>query len=563
MKHKKILAILLCACMALSACGTNAASSAPAASSPEELSSTRAEASAAPEAPTEVPAEAPAASAEDAQSGSLFVDVALPLTDTTETLTMWWGGFDGGNFGNDTPGATMISQAAQEATNVEIEYSFCSGMDFIEQTALMFASDDWPDMIKGPSMYTGGLSAGVEEGVFLELTDDMAAYSPNYYSRITANEDLYKQVVTDEGYLVKYYSIYDQPARQNTGLIVRSDYLNQLDMDAPVTYDDWTNMLSAFQTELSLQNPFNLGSDALEEMLMAGYGVTDGWFQMDGTVYYAPVEEGYREYLSMLKDWYDQGFISQNFMNETVSDDRLNNIYEGNFGAYVDDYGSITSFKVLSDDPSFESQAVQAPVKSASDTTHFYSGGALVDNMENGGIALSTSCRNVELCMRWVDFFYSKEGSLIFSYGVEGESYVDNGDGTYSYTELITNNPDGWGITFARLIYLDGCAGTGLYWTDRDLIDLDQGSLDAETIWSTNSDDAYVLPQFDLNGDDASTFSNIMSDIETYVDEMTLKFITGAESLDDYDSFVSSVESMDLSTAAALQQDGLDRYNQR
>lgn len=232
-------------------------------------------------------------------------------------------------------------------------------------------------------------------------------------------------------------------------------------------------------------------------------------------------------------------------------------------GAYTDDYGSITSFKTLTEDPNFETQAVQAPVKIAGDQTHFYGGGALVDNMDNVGIALSTSCRDVELCMRWMDFFYSKEGSLIFSYGVEGETFVDNGDGTYSYTEFITNNPDGWGITFARLIYLDGCAGTGLYWTDRDLIDLDQGSLDADAIWQTDSDDAYVLPEFDLNGSDASSFSNIMSDIETYVDEMTLKYITGAEDLETFDSFVSSVEDMQLKGAAALQQAGLERYNQR
>lgn len=255
MKQKSILAMLLCLCMVLSACGSGAAgssSAAPAASGAEAVS----------ERPAETPSpvnaeETSAVSAEEPvmQSDDLFIDVELPLSDAVETLTMWWGGFDGGNFGNDNPGVTLISQAAQEATNVEIDYSFCSGMDFIEQTALMFASGDWPDMIKGPSLYTGGLSAGVEEGVFLELNDDMAEYSPNYYARITANDDLYKQVVTDEGYLVKYYSIYDQPVRQNTGLIVRSDYLEQVGMDAPVTYDDWNDMLSAFQTELNLHNP--------------------------------------------------------------------------------------------------------------------------------------------------------------------------------------------------------------------------------------------------------------------------------------------------------------------
>lgn len=167
MKQKSILAMLLCLCMVLSACGSGAAG----------FLIGRLRAASGAEAVSERPAETPspvnaeetsAVSAEEPvmQSDDLFIDVELPLSDAVETLTMWWGGFDGGNFGNDNPGVTLISQAAQEATNVEIDYSFCSGMDFIEQTALMFASGDWPDMIKGPSLYTGGLVRRCGRGRF-------------------------------------------------------------------------------------------------------------------------------------------------------------------------------------------------------------------------------------------------------------------------------------------------------------------------------------------------------------------------------------------------------------
>ena len=97
-----------------------------------------------------------------------------------------------------------------------------------------------------------------------------------------------------------------------------------------------------------------------------------------------------------------------------------------------------------------------------------------------------------------MDFFYSEKGSLIFSYGLEGETYTDNGDGTYSFTEMITNNPD-WPITFARLIYLDGCAGTGLYRSAAKDINLNEGSLEAEEIWGV-SDNAYVALRLYIHG---------------------------------------------------------------
>ena len=91
---------------------------------------------------------------------------------------------------------------------------------------------------------------------------------------------------------------------------------------------------------------------------------------------------------------------------------------------------------------------------------------------------------------------------------------------------------------------------------------MDEGSLEAEEIWGV-SDNAYVIPSYDLNGTDASTFAAIMGDIETYVDEMVLKFITGAESLDGFDDYAATIEAMGLPKAIALKQDGLDRYNAR
>lgn len=323
----------------ISACGNGTGSAGSEAETQSEAASTSA-----PAMEQNSPEEERAASAESVPDNAtsapdeLFVDVALPLVEERETLSMWWGGYDGGNFGNDNPGVTLMSQAAIEATNVEIDYRFCSGMDFIDQTSLVFASGDWPDMFRCASMYSGGLSAGVEENVFLNLADyDLEQNSPNYYARITSNDDLYKQVSTDEGYLAKYYTIYDEPLRQNTGLLVRTDYLDQLGLSLPETYDDWHTMLQGFKNDLGLAEPFILDTSGLLDMLIAGYGVNSSWYQIDGQVYYAPVQEGFREYLTMVNQWDAEGLIHQDFMNNTVSDERLNKIYNGTCGAYVDE----------------------------------------------------------------------------------------------------------------------------------------------------------------------------------------------------------------------------------
>ena len=45
-----------------------------------------------------------------------------------------------------------------------------------------------------------------------------------------------------------------------------------------------------------------------------------------------------------------------------------------------------------------------------------------------------------------------------------------------------------------------------------------------------------------------------MTDINTYVDEMTLKFITGTASLDDYDAYLEQLKKMGMEEAIEITQ---------
>lgn len=54
-----------------------------------------------------------------------------------------------------------------------------------------------------------------------------------------------------------------------------------------------------------------------------------------------------------------------------------------------------------------------------------------------------------------------------------------------------------------------------------------------------------------------------MNDINTFKDEMYLKFIMGQEPLDNFDKYVKTIEGMGLQEAIQIQQNALERYNQR
>lgn len=58
-------------------------------------------------------------------------------------------------------------------------------------------------------------------------------------------------------------------------------------------------------------------------------------------------------------------------------------------------------------------------------------------------------------------------------------------------------------------------------------------------------------------------FTNNKMDMDTYVNEMTAKFISGAESFDNYDKFIENIKKMGAEELVEIQQAALDRYNAR
>ena len=63
--------------------------------------------------------------------------------------------------------------------------------------------------------------------------------------------------------------------------------------------------------------------------------------------------------------------------------------------------------------------------------------------------------------------------------------------------------------------------------------------------------------------EESEEYSTIMNEVETYRDEMTNKFILGTESLDNFDQYVETLNSLGLQRAIEIQDAALERYNKR
>ena len=176
--------------------------------------------------------------------------------------------------------------------------------------------------------------------------------------------------------------------------------------------------------------------------------------------------------------------------------------------------------------------------------------------------AVSATTKHPELAVQLLDYAYSDEGYLFFNYGTEGLSYT-LANGEPQLTELIRDNPDNLSYLEALGLYTH-TVNPGPYVASKALI----GSLAATgedhnyDRWKTDNL-KHVLPPVSISADEASEYARIMADINTLVDETSLKMILGTESIQAYDDLAKKLHSLQIGRALEIQQAAYDRFLQR
>ena len=66
-----------------------------------------------------------------------------------------------------------------------------------------------------------------------------------------------------------------------------------------------------------------------------------------------------------------------------------------------------------------------------------------------------------------------------------------------------------------------------------------------------------------MNTEESERFATLDSDINTYVSEYTLKFITGDVPLSEYDTYCETIASMGVDEVVGIVQDAYTRYASR
>lgn len=442
-----------------------------------------------------------------------------------------------------------------------------------DQFNLMISSGDYPDIYDNGAIsgyYSGGYDKAYADGLILKLNDLQKKYAPDLQKIYNTYPDVNALIKNDDGLYLAVPFIRGEPSLvTSAGYMVRQDWLTKLGLSSPVTMDDWHTMLTAFKTKMGATAPLvfnNLpGTLSNGNGLIGAYGIAYGYFVEDGKVKYGPTDSRYQQFLTTFAQWYKEGLIDPEFAtnNSQTFDSKAEG---GKAGAFFGGAGGTlgTYLKTMAaKNPDYKLTGVSYPVLKQGDFNRFYQH----QNIAWQEAAISSKTKYPEICMAFLNLGYTKSGYLTYNFGEAGTSYKIV-DSYPTYTDLVTNNPDG--ISMANEIQLYARSSSeGPFVQDPRYMEqyasLPEQQAALKT-WSQNSEKMTAnnnpTPQGKLSADEVSSISSSETQISTYVDEQLLRFVTGVQPVNDstFSTYVKQLKALGLDNDLQVRQKAEDRF---
>ena len=459
-------------------------------------------------------------------------------------------------------------------TNIHVEYECVSAEGFAERRNLAFASNLLPDFIM-----RAGLSAAVEAKYaaaqqIIALDPYFEDYAPYFSAVMEANPGVFKNIAQPNGH------IYAMPQLNTTeGNLVDKNWINQawlekLGLPMPTTIDEFYDTLVAFRDGDPNQNgkadeiPFSVNMDTAAALLRNffgcwGFAGNNGILNQpsyldvddDGNVRLIPTDPRFREMLAYFNKLWDEKLLDREVFSQAqpqvVAKVDADTVGFSPFGNNQQWMGTKRDYFVAA--PAFASEYSDGV---------WYAMNPLVQ--VTGTFVITSANKHPEITMRWVDYFYSEEGTLLVRMGILGTScYYDEETDKYELMPEIKNDPSG--------LTLDQALGKWAVFAGGNVPQMIVDKVDASAAQLPEIKAATevlrpfmisfdAIPRLKYTEEETMNLGRYATDIQNFIEENVVKFITGERPLTEYDAFISSLESMNLSEYLAIHQASFDRW---
>jgi putative aldouronate transport system substrate-binding protein len=457
----------------------------------------------------------------------------------------------------------LVLKEYEKKTGIKMDYQETPIQGCDEKRNLLFASNELPDVFYRANLSNTDISRyGVQEQMLVPLEGLIDKYAPNLKKLFEQYPEVKKAVTASDGHIYSLPAIRTQIASRTEKQWINKTWLDKLHLKAPTTPDELLIVLRAFRDQDPNGNgkndeiPLGLrdtgmifstfsGSFGLERQL--GYNINI----KDNKIHIWLGDDRYKELLMFLNKLYAEKLLWADFYAGDIPKWR-SNMSQAKFGMF---------FNAASDPfTNVEDQFTgMAPIIGPHGDQEYSDSQPIASPI--GTFALTRENKQPEATIRWVDYFYSEEGSIFFQYGIEGQTYtMKNGKPVLS--DSIMNDPRGMMGALGEVNLIPG-GGTPLLLSDKTgsiVINPkteEVGSFVTKYVPKT----VYGAPIFDKATTDEIV--PIKADIDKYVNESAVKFILGELSFDKWDEYVATLKKMKIDVLEKDYQKAFDALNKK
>lgn len=439
----------------------------------------------------------------------------------------------------------------KDQLNIEkIEYNFVSFGDYEDKmTSLVAGGDDFDGFYVADWILYSKMA---NKGAFLPLDDLMQQYAPTLYQIYQDNGTL--SACSIDGQLVALP--WTKQKSSKPVLFYRKDLAEQYGVDASnlSTIED----LDAFLAEAHEKVPDII---TFESGFPRGYAYSDvlslmhAKYEMDACTYHMltfdlnednvtlqPIEqtEMFKEAVTWMKKWYDEGIVSKNELSETDTKMFENGKTFAKVGLMEDAFQGI-SFNISDAEYGYAELYPDSKFRK--------------DSPLNNAFAINKNAKNPERLLMLLELLNTDEEAYdMFMYGIEGETYVKDENGALQYPE---------GQDASNSTYMGW-----FYWPfvreqfQKPSGKITQAALDEETEW-LKKDNLIVSPLTGFNPDTSSIKTELAQRDQLYDEQgkLLLAGITGSDDVDTaINKYIEAQKNVGLDKIMTYLQERADEY---
>lgn len=499
-----------------------------------------------------------------------FNETGMPIVNETIKLDVFAG--KSATTADDWNDVLVLNKY-EEMTNIDITWNQVPADGLEEKRNLALATGDLPDAFYAANIPVADVQKYGEQGIFIPLNDLIKEHAPNLNKILEEYPDIKKGITFPDGNIYSFPTIYSpefQSLLVGAKPWIKQDWLEELGMDNPETTDELYDFLKAVkETDLNgngKNDEVPLSSVSMARILhwiSGAFGIQNKGQLHElvdadletGDLRFYPAADEYREMLDYMSKLYTEGLIEQNIYSIEV-DQYLANAAEELYGA-TQFYNPIELFGDEIGSDYVVGNALEGP-----NGIKMYTG--VTSPLRSlGNFTITSENEHPAETIRWLDYFFSEEGMLMFFMGIEDETYEMTDEGP-KLMDHITNSAEGLTLTQELAKYLINPGGNHPVMVTDDYF---TGSENAPTdIEATETLAPYLIdevwPSFTYTADENDDMTILAADIGKYVSEMQAQFITGELELSDaeWDKYIKTIEDMGLEDYMNIQQAAYERY---